>query len=322
MIFASAFTTGERCHRLGACSTSLARRLADPFSDGNIPPAMGIYDRDYYRESLPRGGFAHFSAWSVTTWLIVLNVAVFFADAALLRAAHPPQVDEDGNEMVQYIGPRQQPAITDGMGPLQKWGYFSTSTAILHGQVWRFITFQFLHSSPMHLVLNMVAIYLFGPIVEGQFGRQRFTAFYLLCGLAGACCYLLLSVTRVLPMPIDTPMVGASAGIFGLLVAASLIAPDVQIFYYFFPVTIRLMAIFGMLMALYSVISLGQNAGGEAAHLGGGILGFAIMKNQHWLHFFERPRRRVLVGNSASSRTSRKRRRPIMQKDWSKDFNR
>ena len=41
---------------------------------------MGIYDRDYYREPLPRGGFGHFSAWSVTTWLIVINVAVFFAD--------------------------------------------------------------------------------------------------------------------------------------------------------------------------------------------------------------------------------------------------
>jgi hypothetical protein len=40
-------------------------------------PLMGLYDRDYYRNSLPRGGFGHFSALSVTTWLIVINVAAF-----------------------------------------------------------------------------------------------------------------------------------------------------------------------------------------------------------------------------------------------------
>src|SRR5213078_959173 len=114
------------------------------------------------------------------------------------------------------------------------------------------------------------------------------------------------------------PMVGASAGIFGLLVAAALIAPDVQIFYYFFPVTIQMLAILGMLMALYSVISLGYNAGGEASHLGGGILGFAIMKNQHWLNAFA-PERRAAVATAGAARV---RKRGRVQKDWSKDFNR
>jgi membrane associated rhomboid family serine protease len=297
-----------------------AVRFADQHGDGKVRRAMAIYNRDYYRKSLPQGGFAHFSVWSVTTWLIVINVAVFFVDAALLRASHGAQTDEDGDELVENIQPHR--SVTDGMGPLQKWGYFSTTTAIREAQVWRFLTFQFLHSSPMHLLLNMVAIYLFGPIVEAQFGPQRFTAFYLLCGLAGACCYLLLSLTHVLVMPADAPMVGASAGIFGLLVAAALIAPNVQIFYYFFPVTIGLLAIVGMLMALYSVISLGYNAGGEAAHLGGGILGFAIMKNQHWLHFFERDPRRRTIRESASARPTRKRRQRLLQKDWSKDLNR
>lgn len=51
---------------------------------------MGLYDRDYYRQSLPRGGFGHFDAWSVTTWLIGVNVVVSFVDAGLFRAAHGP----------------------------------------------------------------------------------------------------------------------------------------------------------------------------------------------------------------------------------------
>jgi len=283
---------------------------------------MGIYDRDYYRHAPRRGGFGHFGAWSVTTWLIVINVLVFFADASLLRAARGPANADDDADSVEFVHPGRQAPITDGMGPLQRWGYFSTATAIRHGQVWRFLTFQFLHASPMHLLLNMVAIYLFGPIVEGQFGARRFTAFYLLCGLAGACFYLLLSVAHVLPMPADMPMVGASAGIFGLLVAAALIAPQVQIFYYFFPVTIGLLAVLGMLMAVYSVISLGYNAGGEAAHLGGGILGFAIMKNQHWLHPFEVSRSGRHATRLPPVTANRQRRLRVARKDWSKDFNR
>ena len=102
---------------------------------------------------------------------------------------------------------------------------------------------------------------------------------------------------------------GASAGIFGLLVAAALIAPSVQVFYYMFPVTIGMLAIFGMLTALYSVVSVGYNAGGEAAHLGGGILGFAIMKNQHWLNAFTPARKRVA---STPNPRARKRRRPFL----------
>src|SRR4030095_9334805 len=105
--------------------------------------------------------------------------------------------------------------------------------------------------------------------------------------------YLPLSCAILLVDDPSVPLVGASAGIFGLLVAAALIAPDVQVFYYLFPVTIGMLAIFGMLAALYSVISLGYNAGGEAAHLGGGVLGFAIMKNQHWLNGFAPTRRTV-----------------------------
>jgi len=254
---------------------------------------MGINDRDYYRQSLPRGGFGHFSTWSVTTWLIIINVLIFFIDAMLKRSD----------------------AVGFDMGPLQRWGYFSATKAVFGLQIWRFITFQFLHASIGHLLGNMIGMFLFGPIVEAQFGSRRFLAFYLMCGLAGAVCYLLLAASHVLMTTPETPMVGASAGIFGLLVAAALIAPHVEVFYYLFPVTIGMLAVLGMLMAAYAVVATGPNAGGEAGHLGGGILGFALMKNQHWLNFATRGR--------AYSRSARQRRhRRIFQKDWSKDFNR
>jgi membrane associated rhomboid family serine protease len=203
------------------------------------------------------------------------------------------------------------------MGPLEQWGYFSTTTAIYGGQIWRFITFQFLHASPGHLIGNMIGMFFFGPIVEAQFGPRRYLAFYLMCGLAGAACYLLLSFTHILVTNPGMPMVGASAGIFGLLVAAAMIAPHVQVFYYLFPVTIGMLAVLGMLMALYTVLAYGPNAGGEAGHLGGGVFGFLLMKNQHWLNPFESTRA-AAVGTSVRRRP----RRRMFQKDWSKDFNR
>lgn len=286
---------------------------------------MGLYDRDYYRNTLPRAGFGHFSAFSVTTWLIILNVAVFFLDGILHRvtAPPPPDVDPDAVDALFGFTRNYQEWVThylfDRMGPLEKWGYFSTDTAVYHGQVWRFLTFQFLHASGQHLLGNMIGLFFFGPIVEAHFGARRYLAFYLLCGLAGAACYLLLSFAHVLVTSPVTPMVGASAGIFGLLVAAAIIAPHVEVFYYYMPVTIGMLAVIGMLMAAYAVFATGPNAGGEAGHLGGGVLGFLLMRNQHWLHPFA-PRLRLTTNTTATS--TRRRPRRAFQKDWSKDFNR
>lgn len=274
---------------------------------------MGIYDRDYYRRSLPRGGLAYFSAWSLTTWLIVINVAVFFADGVMRRIMMPSIHD-----LMFADDPRiAQRAWLLLSGPLTHWGYFSTDLAIFHAQVWRFITFQFLHASGIHLLVNMAGLFFFGPIVEVQLGARRFAAFYLACGLAGALCYLLLNLARVLPEGPQTPLVGASAGIFGLLVAAAIIAPDLELFFWFVPVTVKMLAIGGMLLAAYQVFALGVNAGGEAAHLGGGVLGFLLMKNQHWLNPFS-----LSPSSSRLRRAARRRQIGVFQKDWKKDLNR
>jgi membrane associated rhomboid family serine protease len=282
---------------------------------------MGIYDRDYVRER-PRGGFGDFLFASVTTWLIVANVAVFFADGILLRMemARDPRgqarLDEDGGA----VDGDEAPSPYLATGPLTRWGYFSTEKAVRGGQVWRALTFQFLHAGAGHLLVNMLGLFFFGPIVEGHFGARRYLAFYLLCGLAGAASFVALSALHLVIHNPATPLVGASAGVFGLLVAAAMIAPDVQVFYYFIPVTIRMLAWLAMGLAAYTVLATGYNAGGQAAHLGGGVLGYLLMKNQHWLNFVAPPRAVATVRPSV--RPSIRRRRSALQKDWSKDFNR
>src|SRR4051812_32524093 len=108
---------------------------------------MGIYDRDYYRRPVPRGGFAAFSMWSVTTWLIVINVAVFLLDMMLRQYDVPPElqghIHELPREVLYYLPTRQ---------PLHDWGYFSMTKAVSQLQLWRFLTFQFLHANLNHLI--------------------------------------------------------------------------------------------------------------------------------------------------------------------------
>jgi membrane associated rhomboid family serine protease len=256
---------------------------------------MGFADRDYYRSARPRSEFGHFSTWSVTTWLIVVNVAVFFLDAIVHRA-------------------------TGDNYSLFELGSFRADSAIRHFQIWRFITFQFLHAGIYHILFNMIGLYVFGPIVESVLGARRFLAFYLLCGIAGAFSYIALGshvtipeVPGLVPMAEYEPgLVGASAGIFGLLIAAAVIAPNVQIIVFIITMSIRTAAIFAMLIAAYTVLTAGSNFGGEAAHLGGGVLGFILIKNIHWLNFVE-PRR------SSKMYIGPRRRRKAFQKDWTKD---
>lgn len=285
---------------------------------------MGIRDRDYYKSPPSRGGFGAFHFWSVTTWLIMANIVAMFIVAAFRRGTlhDVPWLGDDASLRAFRMAM---------MTPVERWGYFSTDTAIYHGQIWRFVTFQFLHASGIHLVLNMVSLFFFGPIVESVIGGRRFLAFYLTCGMAGAACYLLLSWLSVLGASAATPLVGASAGVFGLLVAAAIISPEVEIFYYIIPITIRMVAILGMLMAAYSIVSLGYNAGGEAAHFGGGVAGFLLFHNQHWLNLVLPTRRQSMAMVSAGggrpltqgrSGNTRRRRRRWLQKDWTKDMNR
>ena len=251
---------------------------------------MGIYDRDYYRTPSPRGGLGMFDMWSATTWLIVINVAVFFIDAILREDRYHS-------------------------GLLTQLGFFSIDAAISHLQLWRFITFQFLHQQNTfsHILWNMVGLYFFGPIVEQYLGFRRYIVFYLLSGIGGAFGYFFLDYTGFLDVYPTTQLVGASAGIFGVIVGAACIAPDIQIMLLFPPIPMRLRTLAWICvgLAVYSVLYSGANAGGEASHLGGALIGLLLIKNIQWLDFVQ-PRRPRMRFNG----------RRVQAKDWSKDFDR
>jgi membrane associated rhomboid family serine protease len=248
---------------------------------------MALQDRDYARVDVPPtrvvrqgggGGFGTMRMWSVSTWLIVINVAVFVADIVFVVRT------SDGF----VIG---RPFL---------WGHFSAATALYDLQLWRFITFQFLHADVAHLFFNMLSLYFFGGFIEQYLGSRRFLAFYLLCGVAGAVAYLLLWKMGVLISHPIVPMVGASAGIFGVLFAAAQVAPNTRVMLMFPPIPMRLRTLAWILIgiAVLTIVNSarrgggGGNAGGEAAHLGGAALGALLIRYPQALAVFDLPFKR------------------------------
>ncbi len=248
---------------------------------------MGLADRDYYRSDRGRGGgwaggggVARLSGFSVNTWLIIANVAVFLIQGTLKR-------NVIGYGPVQFQFP---------MDPIEAYGHFSTTLGFFKLEVWRLITFQFLHAGFMHLFFNMFGLFIFGSIVEQFLGRRRYLAFYLICGIFGGLTYLLLNLAHqfgvalpgVLNTPPQTPLIGASAGVFGVIVACAYIAPNaiVQLILPPIPLRMKWFAYGYVAIAFVSLIAGARNAGGDAAHLGGAIAGFIFIRNAHLLTDF------------------------------------
>lgn len=235
---------------------------------------MGLYDRDYmYDAPARRSPVGAMRMWSFTTWLIAINVGVFLLDHFLAAGG------------MHYELRLREGVI--GFPPLEGWGHFSAYTALVKLQLWRFLTFQFLHGGLAHLLFNMIALYFFGPLIESYLGSRRFLAFYLLSGIGGAVAYLALWGANVLGGMPWVPLVGASAGIFGILIAAAQVAPHATVLIYgIIPMQLRTMAWVLLAIAVYMIFTGGRNAGGEAAHLGGAVVGFLLLRYPRALDVF------------------------------------
>ncbi|MBI5800601.1 MAG: rhomboid family intramembrane serine protease [Verrucomicrobia bacterium] len=152
---------------------------------------------------------------------------------------------------------------------------------VTHGKVWQFFTFQFLHSVPwpFHVLFNCLGLYFFGRSLEGQFGTTRFLKIYFTSGVAGACLHILCVL--VLPRHADIPVVGASAGVYGVMAAFCALFPmrELTTFIYFFPVNIRASYLlwFLGLFALYGTI-VPFDYVAHGAHLGGLLMGIAWVR--------------------------------------------
>jgi membrane associated rhomboid family serine protease len=220
-----------------------------------------LEDRDYMRA--PEYGA---SRWrSVTVTLLIINLAVF---------------------LLQMMVPRNFP-LDD---------YFGLSYAGLRrGYVWQLLTFQFLHGGLLHLALNSLGIFTFGLAVEQFLGAKRFLQLYLISGVVGGLVHVLGSL--VLPQHFGVivqgeyrlyaPVVGASAGLFGLIAAFATMFPerDLTVFLFFvFPIRVSakvLASVFLGISILGIIIekaSIDKANIAHGAHAGGLLGGWLMLK--------------------------------------------
>lgn len=257
---------------------------------------MGWQDRTFHRQDRGSTLFGGIGGGWAVWWLIGINCVVFFFDAALFGSLR-----------------------ADALAP-SHWANFNVPKAIYGGQVWRFLTYQFVHADFLHLLFNMLALFFFGPMIESWFGSRRFLAFFLLCGMSGAVVFTVLTfVPGLLPPLFGYPLVGASGGIFGILVGAAMMAPKQRVMLLFppIPMSLRTMAIFFLAFAVLSLLAGSGNAGGEAAHLGGAALGAALVK-WPWLIGWADPGA-TAWGSNLRRRWRRRRALRIQQREQSLD---
>lgn len=137
---------------------------------------------------------------------------------------------------------------------------------------WRYVTFQFLHGGFWHIALNMLGLYLLGTPLEQRFGPRKFLWFYLSCGVVAGVAYVIIGT--LFGLPDDLPIVGASGGVYGVVLACAVFFPQFRLIFLFFPVPIRLACIIifgGMVMLVMQTLAAGQihRAMSDVAHLGG-----------------------------------------------------
>lgn len=139
---------------------------------------------------------------------------------------------------------------------------------------WQVLTYMFLHGGFLHLLLNMLVLWMFGTELELTWGSRKFLGFYVLCGLGAALANLLVA-----PLLGQVgPTVGASGAIFGILIAFAVLFPDRPVYLYFLlPVKAKYFIAGYIALELFYGVTGTTDGIAHVAHLGGAAAGFLLM---------------------------------------------
>jgi membrane associated rhomboid family serine protease len=216
---------------------------------------MGLYDRDYGRERTPWDRIEN--PRSITTILIVINVAIWVMSLLLTGSKPGPQ-----NDLIGVLG-------CDGSTFLRPWMW------------WQWISYGFTHdlTSPWHLTFNMLGLFIFGRPIENKLGRFEYLRFYLVAILFSGFATSLLSVVT----GSTAITVGASGAVLAVTILFACYFPNEKIYLFF---VLALPAwVLAALFATYNLVgSVSDLLGLEifarsrtafAAHLGGIMIGAA-----------------------------------------------
>jgi len=143
---------------------------------------------------------------------------------------------------------------------------------------WQLVTYAFLHGSLVHIAFNMFALYMFGAAIERVFGARRYLVYYFVCVVSAALTQLLFAAIS----GGIYPTVGASGGVFGLLLAYGIYFPNNRVMLIFPPIPMpaRIFVLVYAAIELYLGVTGTQQGVAHFAHLGGMIGGWALLR--HW----------------------------------------
>jgi len=171
------------------------------------------------------------------------------------------------------------PPVKSGSG-FNSFALYSTTNDI--STIYRMVTAIFLHGSFGHLFFNMFAIYMFGRFIAPRLGSKRFLQLFLISGVAGNLLWFFANMNS------PYPLVGASGGVFGILVATALLVPNMKVLLLIPPIPLKmktLVIVFGLLEIFYSLTGVQDNVA-NLAHLGGLVGGYItiryVFKMQVW----------------------------------------
>jgi membrane associated rhomboid family serine protease len=212
---------------------------------------MAIQDRDYYRNEGPSIFDSLMPSGLVCRWLIGINIAVFILQ-----------------------GLAQVAAQGHGAGVVTDWLILDVH-AVLKGQVWRLLTYAFLHSTDgylLHIIFNMLFLWWFGSDVEQLYGRKEFLSIYLLSAFLGGLAYEIWGLIQIE----NSRCLGASGAVTTMLVLCALHYPR-RIIYLFMmlPIPIWLFAIFNVLQDAFIFVGAHKTNVAVVVHLAGAAFAVA-----------------------------------------------
>lgn len=206
-----------------------------------------------YRYSYSRGaGFR--STPPGVLWLILVNVAAFLVHYLLAPA------------FLQPVG--YPPALTVSI-VVELFG-FTPALALGRFWLWQFVTYMFLHGGFLHILVNMLMLWMFGSDLERLWGLRPFLRYYFITGIGAAL--FMVPFWR-------TPTVGASGAIFGVLVAFAMIYPNRVLYLWaVFPVKAKHLIIGAFLVELFLGMTTSHSGFAHLAHVGGAVVGYLYLK--------------------------------------------
>ncbi len=156
-----------------------------------------------------------------------------------------------------------------GQNFIDRWFAFQPTRILL--RPWGVFTYMFVHGGFWHITMNMIVLFFFGPPLEEEWGGREFFKYYVICGLGGvALSYVFL----------PDAIIGASAAIFGLMLAFAMLWPNMDIYLWMvFPIKAKWLVGALFLLTLFSAITEPGAGIAYLAHLGGIVTGLLYLKS-------------------------------------------